>query len=248
MLRWWRVRGGDALRTAATAMWRRNGTGGYHTIDAVFREHSGHRAASKERASGRIPAVVTATGKGAPISRKQLITFDKHQIESLLRDSAFFTSTIFDLQILAGVRSTVVLQSGNVVPIKVHKNVETGQVLNMVVAWVDEGSEMKVHVPVVFNGEDTCPGLKKGGYLHKIRTSLKYLCPSEHIPQKIEVSIANLDIGDKICLHDIEVHPSLKLLSCNSKIPICKIHPTEPAALPHGEASSENTETRIAKQ
>ncbi|KAK8942384.1 hypothetical protein KSP39_PZI009238 [Platanthera zijinensis] len=156
MVRWWRGRD-DVLRTAAAAMWRRNAVGGYHTIDAVPREHSGHRAASRERGFGRIPAVVTTTGKGSPVSRKQLITFDKDQIDSLLRDSAFFTSTIFDLQILAGVGSTVVLQSGNV-----HKSVETGQVLNMVVAWVDESSELKVDVPVVFNGEDNCLGLKKG--------------------------------------------------------------------------------------
>ncbi|KAK8961621.1 hypothetical protein KSP40_PGU009187 [Platanthera guangdongensis] len=242
MVRWWRGRD-DVLRTAAAAMWRRNAAGGYHTIDAVPREHSGHRAASRERGFGRIPAVVTATGKGSPVSRKQLITFDKDQINSLLRDSAFFTSTIFDLQILAGVGSTVVLQSGNVVPVKVQKSVETGQVLNMVVAWVDESSELKVDVPVVFNGEDNCRGLKKGGYLHKIRTSLKYLCPSEHIPQKIEVNIANLDIGDKICLRDIKVHPSLKLLSRDNRTPICKIHPTEPAKPPHSEASSENTGT-----
>ncbi|KAL0911192.1 hypothetical protein M5K25_019314 [Dendrobium thyrsiflorum] len=245
MVRWWRG-GGGLLRRAAAPLWRRNVVGGYHTIEAVPREYTGSRISAKERAAGRIPAVVIAPGEGGtPVSRKQLLTFDKHQIDYLLRDSPFFTSTVFDLQIRAGVRSAVVLQSGNVLPIKVHKNEETGQILNLVMTWADEGSELKVDVPVVFNGEDICPGLKKGGYLHKIRTSLKYLCPSEHIPPKVEVNLANLDIGDKIFMHEIKVHSSLKLLSKDDTIPICKIWPTKPTK-PDSKASSENTQTSMA--
>ncbi|PWA36391.1 hypothetical protein CTI12_AA600190 [Artemisia annua] len=55
----------------------------------------------------------------------------------------------------------------------------------------------------------------RGGFLNKIRTSLKYKCPSEHIPQKLEVDISNLDIGDRVFMQDVKVHPSLELLSKN---------------------------------
>ena len=50
--------------------------------------------------------------------------------------------------------------------------------------------------------------VKTGGHLSRIRTSLKYLCLAEHIPPKIEVDVSNLDIGDRILIHDIEVPPS----------------------------------------
>jgi hypothetical protein len=33
-----------------------------------------------------------------------------------------------------------------------------------VFVWADEGTELKVDVPVVFKGEDNCPGLKKGRF------------------------------------------------------------------------------------
>ncbi|KAD6795896.1 hypothetical protein E3N88_06792 [Mikania micrantha] len=59
--------------------------------------------------------------------------------------------------------------------------------------------------------------------LNKIRASLKYKCPSEHIPQKIEVDISNLDIGDRVFMRDVKVHPSLELLSKNDSLPVCKI-------------------------
>ncbi|XP_027347370.1 uncharacterized protein LOC113858809 isoform X2 [Abrus precatorius] len=110
--------------------------------------------------------------------------------------------------------------------IKIHRDEESGQILNMVFVWAEDGMDLKVDVPIVFRGEDTCPGLQKGGILNKIRTSLKYCCPSEHIPSKIVVDVSNLDIEDRIFTRDIEVHPSLKLLSKNENMPICKIVPT----------------------
>lgn len=55
-----------------------------------------------------------------------------------------------------------------------------------------------------------------------IRSTLKYICPAEQIPQKIEVDVSNLDIEDRVYMRDIEVHPSLKPLSKNENLPICK--------------------------
>lgn len=162
---------------------------------------------------------------GNALSRKHLITTEEDQIQSVI-DSVqlpFFCSTTFSLQIRAGSGSSTVLESGNVLPIKVHRDEETGKVLNLVFVWLDEGSKLKVDVPIVFKGEDSCIGIEKGGSLNKIRSSLKYLCPSEHIPSKIEVDVSTLDIGDAVSMHDAKVHPSLKLLSKNEAMPVCKI-------------------------
>ncbi|XP_039139489.1 50S ribosomal protein L25 [Dioscorea cayenensis subsp. rotundata] len=233
MASWWRgggSSGGRMLRGAAAAAWRRVAAAGYYTIQAVPRERTGCRAAARERADGRIPAVVLSPGDGGAVAtRKQILTADSKQIRIHLKKNPFFCSTVYMLRVRAGPGSSVVLSSGSVLPIKVHRNEETGQVLNLVMAWAEDGTEMKVDVPLVFKGEDDCPGLKKGGYLQKIRTSLKYLCPAEHIPQKIEVDLTNLDVGDRIVMSEIQVHPSLKLLSKNDTMPICKILPTMPA-------------------
>ncbi|XXG68934.1 hypothetical protein AAC387_Pa06g1916 [Persea americana] len=207
----------------------------YHTIQAVPREWTGSRVAARERTQGRIPSVVFRPGKieditngKRPISKKHLLTTDRKQINSILKtvQQPFFCSTTFNLQIRAGPSSSLLLDSGTVLPIKVHTNPETGQILNLVFVWADGDSELNVDVPLVFKGEDVCPGLKKGGYLNSIRTSLKYLCPVEHIPPKIEVDLSNLDIGDKVLMSDVVVHPSLKLLSKNENMPVCKIMTT----------------------
>ncbi|XAR73956.1 hypothetical protein NMG60_11008098 [Bertholletia excelsa] len=208
----------------------------YHTIQAIPREFAGSRVSARDRAQGRIPAVVFAQSHLQPnashggaatrwVARKHLLTTERKQIQSIVKsvELPYFCSTTFRLQIRAGSGSSVLLESGTVLPIKIHRNQETGKILNLVFVWADEGMELKVDVPVVFKGEDTCPGLKKGGNLNRIRTALKYLCPAEHIPPKIEVDVSNLDIGDKIFMNDIEVHPSMKLLSKDESIPICKV-------------------------
>ncbi|KAK4584521.1 hypothetical protein RGQ29_022300 [Quercus rubra] len=135
-------------------------------------------------------------------------------------------------RIPAVVISQHLLQKDSTAP----RSISRKSVLNLVFVWADDGSELKVDVPVVFKGEDVCPGLQKGGHLNRVRTSLKYLCPAELIPPKIEVDVSNLDIRDRIFMHDVEVHPSLKLLSKNENMPICKIVATkwenpEPASL-----------------
>ncbi|KAJ9562258.1 hypothetical protein OSB04_007418 [Centaurea solstitialis] len=232
MSRWWRTAVVGLRRTAETAR-------SYHTIQAIPREVSGNRISVKDRAQGRIPAVVFAQpnpsnddgGGGGPVrsvARKHLLTTERKQIQSILNsiDLPYFCSTTFPLQIRAGSGSSTLLESGNVLPIKasdVHMDPETGKLLNLVFVWADEGTELKVDVPIVFKGEDLCPGLKKGGFLNKLRTSLKYKCPSEHIPQKIEVDVSNLDIGDRIFMRDVKVHSSLELLSKDETRPICKI-------------------------
>lgn len=183
---------------------------------------------------GRIPAVVFFQNllekdpNARSTSKKHLLTVERKQIKTILDsvEAPFFCSTRFPLQIRAGSGSSHLLESGAVLPIKIHRDAESGKILNLVFVWAEDGMELKVDVPVIFKGEDVCPGIQKGGILNRIRTSLKYLSPSEHIPSKIEVDVSNLDIEDRIFMRDIEVHPSLKLLSKNENMPICKVVPT----------------------
>ncbi|XP_074568814.1 uncharacterized protein LOC141825325 [Curcuma longa] len=226
----WRRAGAGFLRAASTPLWQGDAAHDYNrTIQAVLREHTGGRYAAMQRAAGRIPAAVLTRRHGSDdIANTCLLTTDERQIRELLDRSPFFCSTPIRLQVRARPDSAVVLRSGTVLPIQVHKSQETGQIMNLMFEWADEGSVLKVDVPVVFSGEDVCPGLIKGGYLHKIIFSLPYLCPSEHIPQKIDVNLTNLDIGDVVLVRDIAVHPSLKLLSEIDDKPICKIVATKP--------------------
>ncbi|CAN6323297.1 unnamed protein product [Urochloa humidicola] len=229
------LRGKAAAAAAAGASapwWRRVASASYHhTIQAVPRETSGPRAAARERRHGRVPAVLLTLAGAAPgsgVAHRKLLTADRKQLVEMVKQSPYFLSTPVRLQVRAGERSNAVVHAGTVLPIKVHRDESTGHILNLVMVQADEGTMLKVNLPVEFKGESACPGLKKGGFLQKIRTSLVYLCPAEHIPPKIEVDLTNLDVGDRVLMHDIPVHPSLKLLSKNETMPVCKILASKP--------------------
>ncbi|XP_062179157.1 uncharacterized protein LOC133883748 isoform X3 [Phragmites australis] len=64
----------------------------------------------------------------------------------MLKQPPYFLTTPARLQVRAGERSTAVVHSGTILPIK-----------------ADEGTMLKMNLPVEFNGVDACPGLKKGG-------------------------------------------------------------------------------------
>ncbi|QCD81664.1 uncharacterized protein LOC114175195 [Vigna unguiculata] len=235
MAQWWRSAAGH-YRTMAASRCSSSAfrCSHYHTIQAIPRECTGSKVSARDRGQGRIPAVLFSQNlleknpDNRSESKKYLLTVEKKQIKAILNsvDAPTFCSTRFQLQIRAGSGSSHLVESGTVLPIKIHRDEESGQILNLVFVWAEEGMNLKVDVPIIFKGEDVCPGIQKGGILNKIRPSLKYLGPSEHIPSKIVVDVSNLDIEDRIFMRDIEVHPSLKLLSKNENMPICKVVPT----------------------
>lgn len=130
MSKWWRSAAG-VLKTAAETPAGRS----YHTIQAVPRELSGHRIAARERAQGRIPAVVfsqtyvqknpsdpTSVVASSSVSQKLLLTTERKQIKAILKniELPFFCSTAFPLQIRAGAGSSTIIQNGKVLPVKVR--------------------------------------------------------------------------------------------------------------------------------
>lgn len=112
MSKWWQAGFGRAIHTSKL----------YHTIEATPREFTGKNIAAKERAQGRVPGIVLAQDDVAnTLSRRHVITADKDHIQSVIKlvPLPFFCSTIFNLRILAGSGSSTLLESGNVLPVKV---------------------------------------------------------------------------------------------------------------------------------
>ena len=128
MTRWWRSATNN-LRTAVSShSSSQPSSAGYHTIQAIPRECVGNRVSSRDRAQGRIPAVVISQhllqkDSTAPrsMSRKHLVTTEWKQIQAILKsvELPFFCSTTFPLQIRAGSGSSHLIESGTVLPIKV---------------------------------------------------------------------------------------------------------------------------------
>ncbi|KAI4348491.1 hypothetical protein L6164_009209 [Bauhinia variegata] len=103
-----------------------------------------------------------------------------------------------------------------------HLHACTDAPLNVTFIRAPSHALLKVDVPLVFRGEDVCPGLRKGSSLNTIKRTVKYLCPADIVPPYIDVDLSELDVGQKIVMGDLKVHPALKLLQSKDE-PVCKI-------------------------
>ena len=57
----------------------------------------------------------------------------------------------------------------------------------------------------MFENEETCPGLKKGGTLTVVRNEVELKVTANNIPDHLTVDLAEAQIGDVIHISDIEL-------------------------------------------
>ncbi|XP_058224871.1 uncharacterized protein LOC131334023 [Rhododendron vialii] len=194
------------------------------TIRAVPRAASGKNIAAKERKAGRVPSIVFEQEDGQHGGNKRLVSVQTNQIKKLVTHlgRSFFLSRLFDLEVRPDFESEDVIEKVRVLPRKLHLHAGTDRVLNVTFIRAPSHALLKVEVPLVFRGDDISPGLKKGAYLNIIKRTVKYLCPADVIPPYIDVDLSELDVGQKLLMGDLKVHPDLKLVQSKEQ-PVCKI-------------------------
>ncbi|KAJ7971949.1 50S ribosomal protein L25 [Quillaja saponaria] len=194
------------------------------TIFAIPRLTSGKNIAAKERKVGRVPSIVFEQEDGQHGGNKRLISVQTNQIRKLVNHlgRSFFLSRLFDLEVKTGFESEEIVEKVRVLPRKIHLHAGTDRPLNVTFIRAPSHALLKVDVPILFRGEDISPGLRKGAYLNTIKRTVKYLCPADIIPPYIDVDLSELDVGQKLVMGDLNVHPALKLLQSKDE-PVCKI-------------------------
>ncbi|XP_022147798.1 uncharacterized protein LOC111016648 [Momordica charantia] len=194
------------------------------TILAVPRSISGKNISAKERKAGRTPSIVFEQEDGQHGGNKRLISVPTNQIRKLVNHlgRSFFLSRLFDLEVRPEFESGEIIEKVRVLPRKIHLHAGTDAPLNVTFIRAPSHALLKVDVPLMFRGEDVCPGLRKGSYLNTIKKTVKYLCPADIIPPYIDVDLSELDVGQKLVMGDLKVHPALKLLQSKDE-PVCKI-------------------------
>ncbi|KAK1372325.1 putative membrane-associated kinase regulator 2-like [Heracleum sosnowskyi] len=184
------------------------------TILAIPRSISGKNISAKERKVGRVPSIVFEQEDGQHGGNKRLISVETNQIKKLVNHlgRSFFLSRLFDLEVRPEFGSDHVVEKVRVLPRSVHLHAGTDAILNVTFIRAPSHAWLKVEVPLMFIGDDVSPGLKKGAYLNIIKRKVKYLCPADVIPPYIEVDLSELDVGQKLVMGDLKVHPALKLV------------------------------------
>lgn len=168
------------------------------SLDATLRSTTGKGSARKDRAAGRVPAVVYSSGQAAtPVS------IDPEAIEFAFKRTQD-RNTLVELNVPGqGVRPCLIREA--------QRHPVSRQLLHVDFYQVGDAQSCTIEVRVVPVG--TAVGTKLGGKLQLIRRDLRLQCKASDIPSAVEVDVTKLQIGAFIKATAVVMPPGCTLIS-----------------------------------
>jgi large subunit ribosomal protein L25 len=179
-------------------------------LNTKKRETRGKRNAKRLRLAGSIPAILYGHGEenqSLQVVADEMATVIRHggrvvELKGAVNEKAFIRSTQWDVY---GI-----------------------EVLHVDFTRVSEHERVEVKVNVELRGQ--APGVKDGGAVEHLVHEIEIECEALSIPEKIEVSIMELKIGDAITAGEVTLPAGAKLLSDPDDVVVhCVVHREEEA-------------------
>ncbi|MEX5729825.1 large subunit ribosomal protein L25 [Rhodovulum iodosum] len=161
-------------------------------LHATVRTGTGKGAARQARREHFVPGIVYGGGSDPlPINIKY---------NALLKrlKAGRFLATLFNLKV-DGEEDVRVICRG------VQRDVVKDLPVHVDLMRLRRNSRINLYIPVEFVGEETSPGLKKGGVLTVVRPEVELKVTAGDIPEKLTVDVSAMNIGDIVHISDIEL-------------------------------------------
>ncbi|MBV9331031.1 MAG: 50S ribosomal protein L25/general stress protein Ctc [Alphaproteobacteria bacterium] len=165
-------------------------------LQAEPRTGTGKGPAFRARKQGFIPAVVYG-GDGKPES----VQVPQRDLERQIEKGAFLT-TLYMLDV--GGRKT------RVIPRQVQIDPVSDRPVHADFMRLPEGASIRLAIPVRFRGQESSPGLKRGGVLNIVRHEVELICPADRIPDYLEGDLSGLEIHGTLHLSAIRLPEGVK--------------------------------------
>jgi len=172
------------------------------TIMAQSRSGTGKGVARKLRREGRIPAVLYGAGR----PNRNLSLHVREWMALVETERTSLRTARQNLVIDRTGRVAVLMRGFQVHPV-------TGNPIHVDFLRFDPNKMIDVSVPVRLLEEEESPGLKEGGVLQFARRELEVHCRAGDIPNVINLSVADLKIGDAIHIQDVSLPQGVEVLS-----------------------------------
>ena len=170
-------------------------------LTAQPRKESRKKASRKLRREGLIPAIVYGYQK-----EPTLVSLDAHSFEKQIHDIK--DNTLIDLK--CGNTSFQVIFKD------FQYDILTGHIHHVDFYIVTEGHPLKTRIPINFIG--TPEGVKLGGILDTQIEDIKVKCELKDLPEKIDLDISHLGLGEAFYLRDLTFPEGVTLLDPKSQV------------------------------
>ena len=165
-------------------------------LAAQSRSGTGKGPAYQTRQKGFIPAVIYGGG-----DVPENVSVERHQLELHALAGTFLT-TLFMLDVDG--------KKTRVIPREVQLDPVSDRPVHVDFMRLPEGAVVRLAIPVRFKGQESSPGIKRGGVLNVVRHEVELFCPAENIPAFIEGDLSALNIHDSLHISAFKLPPGVK--------------------------------------
>ncbi len=180
-----------------------------------IREEHGKRRNRRMRTSGAIPAVLYGHGE-ASVS----LAVAADALDAVLRHGARMVA------LTGGVQESALIR-------EIQWNTWGNEVLHVDFTRVSAREKVEVRVVLELRGE--APGTHEGGILDQLMHEVAIICPAADVPEKIEVSVNALNLGDSLTVADLKLPAEATALAEPDEI---VVHCVVPSAMPEVEEAT----------
>ena len=159
------------------------------SLSATVRESVGKGAAREARRNNLVPGVIYG-GSEEPLN----INVKFNELLKRL-NAGRFMSTLINL--------TVEGKTMQVICRDIQKHIVKDLPTHLDFMRLSKTARIKLFIPVVFNNQDICKGIKRGGVLTVVRPEVELLVNAMEIPSALEVDIKDFEVGDTITISNI---------------------------------------------
>jgi large subunit ribosomal protein L25 len=169
-----------------------------YQINVTTREQIGKGHCRKLRVKGLVPGIIYGHGRNS-----LPVYFNYKEFFGIMKKAG--ESTVIELNVNGEEKLNALVKEYQLSPLD-------GHLLHVDFYTVRADEVVTLNIPIHLIGESI--GVKQGGgILETIMRELEIQCFPADIPEKIEINISNLAIGDEIMVKDIPLSEKVKVLN-----------------------------------
>ena len=193
------------------------------------RHQAGKGAARALRRAGRVPGIIYGK-EFEPV----MISIDPQGLRQQLAQTGFF-SRVFAV--------TVDGETHRVLARDVQFDPVTDRAIHVDFMRFGSDTKLNIEVEMVFENEEECPGIKRGGVLNVVRRTIELICPADNIPAFLTADLTGLDIGDSVHISAVSLPEGVTPVVTDRDFTIATI--AAPTLLPVEEEEVEGEEGEL---
>ena len=201
-------------------------------LHAQERTGTGKGAARQARRDGLVPGIVFG-GDADPLP----INIPFNALLKRLK-AGRFKSTLFNLKVDGHEDVRVICRD-------VQRHVVKDLPTHVDFMRLRRTTKINLYIPVEFVGEETSPGIKRGGVLTVVRPEIELVVTAGDIPEKIEVDVSGMAIGDTLTISQVALPEGAKP-TIDRDFVICNV--SAPSGLVSAENEAEGEEEEVAAE